>query len=140
MGRILAIDYGRKRTGLAVTDELRMIATRLGTVRSQEVIAYLKKYMSEHDVDLFIVGEPRDMKNHPSESEQYIKPFLALLKKEFPDKQVARFDERFTSLMAKHAILEAGLKKKDRQDKSLVDAVSAVLILQSYLESLSVSH
>jgi putative Holliday junction resolvase len=140
MGRILAIDYGRKRVGLAVTDELRMIATPLGTVHSAEVIGYLKKYLSDHEVDCFVVGEPRDMKNRPSESERFILPFIRMLKKEFPSAEVKRFDERFTSLMATQAIREAGLKKKDRRDKALVDTVSAVLILQSYLESLSMSR
>jgi putative Holliday junction resolvase len=140
MGRIIAIDYGRKRTGLAVTDENRMIATQLGTVGSNEVIGYLKTYTADHDVDVLVVGEPRDMKNVPSESEKFIIPFLGLLRKEFPGKEITRFDERFTSLLATRAIREAGLKKKDRQNKALVDAVSAVLILQSYLESLSMSH
>jgi putative Holliday junction resolvase len=140
MGRIIAIDYGRKRTGLAATDELRLIATALGTVGSSEVIAWLRKYASENSVDMFVVGEPKDMQNRASEAEQYIRPFLSLLAKEFPGKAVVRFDERFTSKMASRAILEAGLKKKDRQDKALVDSVSAVLILQSYLESLSMSR
>jgi putative holliday junction resolvase len=140
MGRILAIDYGRKRVGLAVTDELRMIATPLGTFHSAEVVAFLKNYTSENEVETFVIGEPRDMNNFPSEAEKYIKPFLSVLRKEFPGIRLARFDERFTSLMAARAIREAGLKKKDRQDKALVDSVSAVLILQSYLESLSVSH
>jgi putative holliday junction resolvase len=140
MGRILAIDYGRKRVGLAVTDELRMIATPLGTVHAAGLLAYLKKYIAANGADLFVVGEPKDMRNRPSESEAYIKPFIAQLGKEFPGIGVVRFDERFTSLMATRAIREAGLKKKDRQDKALVDSVSAVIILQSYLESLSVSH
>jgi putative Holliday junction resolvase len=140
MGRILAIDYGRKRVGLAVTDELRMIATPLGTVHSAEVTGYLKKYLADHEVDCFVVGEPRDMRNRPSESERFITPFLGILKKEFPGVEVKRFDERFTSMMATAAIREAGLKKKDRQDKALVDTVSAVLILQSYLESLSMAR
>ena len=140
MGRIVAIDYGRKRVGLAVTDELRMIATPLGTVHAAEVLGYLKKYLADHDVDCFVVGEPRDLRNRPSESERFIAPFVKQLSKEFPEKEVRRFDERFTSAMAGQAIREAGLKRKDRQDKALVDTVSAVLILQSYLESLSVAH
>lgn len=140
MGRIVAIDYGRKRVGLAVTDELRMIATPLGTVHAAELLAYLKQYVAGNGVDLFVVGEPKDMQNRPSESEVYIRPFITLLGKEFPGIGVVRFDERFTSLMATRAIREAGLKKKDRQDKALVDSVSAVIILQSYLESLSGSH
>lgn len=140
MGRILAIDYGRKRVGLAVTDELRMIATPIGTVHSAEVLGYLKSYLADHPVDIFVVGEPRDMKNQPSESERFIVPFIRHLQKEFPSTEVVRFDERFTSQMAARAIREAGMKKKDRQDKALVDTVSAVLILQSYLESLSMAR
>jgi len=139
MGRILAIDYGRKRVGLAVTDELRMIATPLGTVPAAGVITYLKQYVSGNAVDLFVVGEPKDMKNRPSEAELFIRPFLAQLKKAFPDIETVRIDERFTSLMATRAIREAGLGKKDRQDKALVDQVSAVIILQSYLETLSMT-
>ena len=135
MGRIVAIDYGRKRTGLAVTDELQMIATSLAAIPAQTTIRFLKDYTSENSVDCFVVGEPRQLNNTPSESAIYIEPFIRQLKKEFPDIPVERMDERFTSLIATRAIRDAGAKKKDRQDKSLVDAVSAVLILQSYMES-----
>ena len=135
MGRILAIDYGRKRVGLAVTDELQIIATPLATISAHNVIQFLKEYNSENRVDCFVVGEPKRMNNKPSESEKYIGPFIRLLKKEFPGIPVERMDERFTSQIAAQTIREAGLKKKDRQNKSLVDTVSAVLILQSYMES-----
>ncbi|MFH1936606.1 MAG: Holliday junction resolvase RuvX [Bacteroidota bacterium] len=140
MGRILAIDYGRKRVGLAVTDELKIIATALGTVRSGDVIAYLKRYLRENTVECFVVGEPKDMANRPSEAERFITPFVKNLKKNFPGILVERFDERFTSRMATQAILAAGVKKSDRQNKSLVDAVSATMILQSYLESLTLNR
>ncbi len=137
MGRILAIDYGRKRVGLAVTDELKIIATSLGTVHAADVIDYLKRYLMDNTVECFVVGEPKDMTNHPSEAERFIIPFVRNLKKNFPDVRIERYDERFTSLMASRAIREAGAKKSDRQNKALVDAVSATLILQSYLESKS---
>jgi putative Holliday junction resolvase len=135
MGRILAIDYGRKRVGLAVTDELKIIATALGTVHAADVITYLKRYLKDNTVECFVVGEPKDMANRASEAERFIAPFLKNLRKNFPDIRIDRYDERFTSLMASRAILEAGAKKSDRQNKALVDAVSATLILQSYLES-----
>ena len=137
MGRILAIDYGQKRVGLAVTDELQMIATPLATVSSRETIQFLKDFTGKNVVDCFVVGEPRQMNNTASESARYIEPFVRLLKREFKDIPVERSDERFTSMIAARAIRDAGLKKKVRQDKSLVDAVSAVLILQSYMESKS---
>jgi putative holliday junction resolvase len=140
MGRIIAIDYGQKRTGLAVTDELQIIATSLGTVPTGKLMEFLKDYLLHNLVDSFVVGEPRDMKNNPSESERFIKPFLKQLSKAFPGMKVERMDERFTSSMATRAIREAGLKKKDRQDKALVDAVSAVIILQSYMESNMFHH
>ncbi|MBL7139165.1 MAG: Holliday junction resolvase RuvX [Bacteroidales bacterium] len=139
MGRILAIDYGKKRVGLAVTDELKIIATALGTVHAGDVIAYLKRYLRDNKVECFVVGEPKDMTNRPSEAERFITPFVKNLKKSFPGIRVERFDERFTSRMASQAILAAGAKKSDRQNKSLVDAVSATLILQSYLESLALN-
>src|SRR5512138_1436884 len=136
MGRILAIDYGRKRTGLAVTDELKLIANPLGTVKSADTITFLKTFLRDHEVECIVVGEPRDMKNRVSESETYIAPFIRKLKQEIPGIRVERYDERFTSRIASQAIRESGLKKKDRQEKALVDTVSAVLILQSYMETL----
>jgi putative holliday junction resolvase len=140
MGRIIAIDYGQKRTGLAVTDELQIIATSLGTVPTGKLMEFLKDYLLHNTVDSFVVGEPRDMKNNPSESERFITPFLKNLARVFPGMKVERMDERFTSSMATRAIREAGLKKKDRQDKALVDSVSAVIILQSYMESKMFHH
>lgn len=133
-GRILAIDYGQKRVGLAVTDPEQIIATSLTTVRSMDVIPFLKDYIRKESVVLFIVGEPKQMNYEASESEKFIEPFIKQLKIEFPDIPVKRVDERFTSKIAQRSILEAGLKKKDRQNKALIDTVSATIILQSYLE------
>ncbi|MCK9422677.1 MAG: Holliday junction resolvase RuvX [Bacteroidales bacterium] len=134
MGRILAIDYGQKRTGIAVTDELQIIATGLITVQTHGLIDFLKDYVNQNKVDCFVVGEPRQMNNTPSQSSVYIEPFVKKLGMIFPGIPVKRIDERFTSLMATRAIRESGAKKKTRQDKALVDTVSATIILQSYLE------
>jgi putative Holliday junction resolvase len=138
MGRIVAIDYGQKRTGLAATDALQIIATAIGTIPSGEVFGFLKKYVAENPVDCFVVGEARQMNNTMSESSRFIEPFVVKLRKEFPTIPVERMDERFTSLMATNAIREAGAKKKDRQNKALVDTVSAVILLQSYMEKKAV--
>jgi putative Holliday junction resolvase len=135
MGRILAIDYGQKRTGLAVSDELKLIATALETVPTMEVIPYLKDYILENPVECFVVGEPKQMDNSPSQSARFVEPFVKQLMKTFPCIRLERMDERFTSLIASRAILESGLKKMARRDKSLVDTVSATLILQSFMES-----
>ncbi len=135
MGRIVAIDYGQKRTGLAVTDELKIIATGLTTVKSMDVLEFLKDYTSKNIVECFVVGEPRQMNYTDSESAKFIEPFVKSLKATFPDIPVKRADERFTSLLAPRTIREAGLKKKDRQDKALVDTVSATIILQSFMET-----
>lgn len=129
----MALDFGEKRTGIAVTDELRLIASGLTTVPTKEVIIFLKQYLETEKVDVFVVGEPKQMNNTPSESEQYIKPFLLELSKHFPDMSVDRQDERFTSKMAFQTMLDSGLKKKKRKDKGLVDEISATLILQAYL-------
>jgi len=134
MGRILAIDYGQKRVGLAVTDELQIIATALDTVHSKDIIDYLKNYMATEPVDCIVVGEPRQMNNTASESVKFIDPFVRRLKKVFPDKKIDRHDERFTSKIASQTMISAGLKKKDRQNKSTIDKISAVIILQSYME------
>lgn len=136
-GRIIAIDYGQKRVGLAVTDPEQIIATSLTTVRSIDIIPFLKEYIKREQVVLFVVGEPKQMNYEASESSRFIEPFIKLLIKEFPGIPVARADERFTSKMAMRTIQEAGLKKKDRQNKSLVDTVSATILLQSYLEQMS---
>jgi len=134
LGRILAIDYGQKRVGLAVTDELRMIAGPLASVHSKDVIAYLKEYVARDNVDCFVVGYPLTLQSKLSESARFTEPFAKHLQKTFPHIPVERMDERFTSKMATAAILESGARKKVRQDKALVDKVSAVIILQSYLE------
>ena len=136
MARILAIDYGTKRTGIAVTDPAKIIATGLATVPSHTLIDYLKKYLSENKVECFVVGEPKQMNNLPSESAESINEFISMLNKKFPDVPVKRMDERFTSKMAVQTLIDSGLKKKDRQNKALLDEVSATIILQSYLESI----
>lgn len=135
MGRIIAIDYGRKRTGLAVTDTLQMIANGLSTVPSGELVKYLSDYISRETVDLFVVGLPKQMNNEPSGNMQYVEAFVTHLKRTIPTIPVEYYDERFTSVLAHRAMLDGGLKKKKRQDKSLVDEISAVIILQGYLES-----
>lgn len=135
MGRIIAIDYGRKRTGIAVTDTLQMIANGLATVPSGEAVKFLSDYVAKEPVDLFVVGEPKQMNNEPSENMRYVEAFVKHLKRTLPDIPVAYYDERFTSVMAHQAMLDGGLKKKKRQEKGLVDEISAVIILQAYLES-----
>lgn len=140
MARIVAIDYGQKRVGLAATDELQMIASAITTVHSKDIFTYLKEYVKNEDVECFVIGEPKQMNNTPSESAKFIEPFVRKMIKEFPDIKIDRFDERFTSKMASQAMLDAGLKKKDRKNKALVDSVSATLILQSYLNYISGSQ
>jgi RNAse H-fold protein YqgF len=135
MGRILAVDYGRKRTGLAVTDSMQIIANGLCTVSSNDVVKFLTEYTSKETVDLFVVGLPKQMNNEDSENMKYVKAFTTHLERTLPNIPIAFYDERFTSVLAHKAMLEGGLKKKKRQDKALVDEISAVIILQSYLES-----
>jgi len=135
LGRLLAIDYGRKRVGIAVTDPMQLIATGLCTIPANEIIAFLKNYLSKESVDCIVVGLPKQMNNSDSESMVYIKPFLKLLAKHFPETKVDAYDERFTSKIAQQAILDGGVKKMDRREKSLVDMVSATIILQSYMQS-----
>lgn len=137
MARILAIDYGKKRVGLAVTDELQMIANGLTTIPPHEVIPFLKEYTQQENVEAIVVGEPKQMDNTESESARYIKPFLKKLKAAFPDMPVKRMDERFTSKMAFQAMIDGGMKRKQRQNKAMIDKVSATIILQSYLQSIS---
>ena len=134
MGRILAIDYGRKRTGLAVTDPLQIIANGLCTVRGDEAAAFLKDYVSRENVDLFVVGYPKQMNNEPSENVQHVKAFVSSLRKVIPEIPVEYADERFTSVMAHQAMVDGGLRKKRRQDKALADEIAATIILQGYLE------
>ena len=133
MGRILAFDYGTKRTGIAVTDPLQLIASGLITVETSEILTFLKSYCTDEKVVLFVVGLPKQMNNLPSESEQFIKSFIRNLKRTFPEIPIKREDERFTSKMALQSMIDSGIKKKQRQNKSMVDEISATLILQSYL-------
>lgn len=133
MSRILAIDYGKIRTGIAVTDELQLIASGLTTVKTDEVISFLKEYTTRENVELILVGEPKTLQNQPSESEKIIKPFIQKLQKTFPGIPIKRIDERFTSKIAFQSMIDSGLKKKQRRNKALIDEISATLILQSYL-------
>ena len=135
MGRIIAIDYGKKRTGVAVTDILQLIANGLTTVPTSELMDFLLKYMEKEPVECIVVGHPKQMNNQDSENMKRIIPFVNLLKKKFPNIPVELVDERFTSVLAHQAMLDGGVKKKARQDKALVDEISATIILQSYLES-----
>ena len=134
MARLLAIDYGKKRTGIAVSDTLQIIANGLTTVPSHTTIAFLKDYVAKEPVERIIIGMPRQMNYEESESMQYIKPFVKKLQKEFPDMAVEYFDERFTSIMAHQTMIDGGVKKKQRQNKALVDEISATIILQGYME------
>ena len=134
MGRILAIDYGRKRCGVAVTDVMQIIATGLQTVPTAELMDFLKQYTQKEQVDTFVVGHAKQMDATDSESMQYIRPFVEKLKKEFSGTPVEMVDERFTSKIAFQSMIDGGLKKKQRQDKALIDTVSATIILQSYME------
>ena len=140
MGRVLAIDYGKKRVGIAVTDNLKIIASPLSTVSAGEIENFLVDYLNRETVDEFVVGYPVQLNNLPSESVKYIEPFIKRLRKLFPGKPVHLVDERFTSKMAKKAILESGARKKERKDKAIADRVSASLILQSYLEMKSLNR
>jgi len=135
MPRILAIDYGEKRTGIAVTDELQIIASGLITVKTNELIKFLINYTNKEKVELFIVGQPKQMNNSDSESEKHILSFLKQLEKSLPKIPIKRIDERFTSKIAFQTMIDSGLKKKQRRNKGLVDEISATIILQSYLYS-----
>jgi len=141
MGRILAIDYGQKRVGFAVTDELQICANPLDTIPVAQAFDFLKKYLQTEKVDVIVIGEPRKLDNTPSDSTRYIEPFVNRLRKELPNisptTTIARVDERFTSRMAFQSMIDAGLKKKDRQNKALIDKVSAAIILQTYMEQQS---
>lgn len=136
MAQILAIDYGKIRTGLAVTDDMQIIASGLTTVATKELLDFLKVYIAKQEVELFLVGEPKQMNNQASESEMLITPFISQLRTFFPEIPIKRVDERFTSKMAMQTMIDSGLKKKQRQNKSLIDEISATIILQSYLYNL----
>lgn len=133
MARILALDFGHKRTGIAVTDELQIIASGLTTVSTPDLLKFLEDYFSKENVELVLIGEPKQMDNTASQSEVSIQEFLKKFTEKFPDKKVERVDERFTSKMAFQSMIDSGLKKKQRQNKALVDEISATIILQSYL-------
>ena len=136
MGRILAIDYGTKRTGIAVTDPLRIIPGGLTTVDTHKLMSFLEGYFAKEQVDMIVIGHPTNMNGEESASMRQIRPFVEKLKKQCPDKEVVMFDERFTSVLAQKAILEAGIKKMARRNKALVDEVSATIILESYMNSI----
>ncbi|MDG3583607.1 Holliday junction resolvase RuvX [Galbibacter pacificus] len=135
MGRILAIDFGGKRTGIAVTDELQIIASGLTTVPTAELLSFLKEYTSKETVDAIVVGQPKRLNNEFSDIEAEIRLFIHKLKEEIPKMEIERIDERFTSKMAFQSMIDSGVKKKNRRKKELLDEVSATLILQSYLHS-----
>ncbi|MCC8424552.1 Holliday junction resolvase RuvX [Mucilaginibacter sp. UR6-11] len=132
--RIMAFDYGTKRIGIAVTDPLQIIATGLDTIHPTQIIEFLKKYLAAEPVERFILGEPKQMNNTPSQSAPHVKGFAGLLKKNFPQIPVEMMDERFTSKMASATIAQSGMGKKARQNKELVDNISAVILLQSWME------
>lgn len=135
MGRILALDYGKKRTGVATTDPLQIIATAVGTVDSGELIGWLKKYIAAEPVEKIIIGYPLNFDDTPTDATPLVEKFIVKFKNVFPDMPVEKWDERMTSKMASQAIAEMGLKKKIRERKELVDSIAAVIILREYLES-----
>ncbi|WP_165020960.1 Holliday junction resolvase RuvX [Dysgonomonas sp. ZJ279] len=140
MGRLLAIDYGTKRTGIAVSDTLKIIANGLTTVRTHTLFDFLKSYMEKEDVECIVVGLPKQMNNEYSENMNHIRPFVKKLQSIYPDIRIEYYDERFTSALAQKAMIDGGLKKKDRQNKALVDEISAAIILQDYMESLRLQN
>lgn len=135
MGRILAIDYGKKRTGIAVTDPLQIIASPLDTIPTHQLITFLENYHKTESIEEFVIGMPKDLMNKDTDSTASVRSFINLLKKKFPSHNIHQVDERFTSKIAKGAMLAGGMKKSDRRKKENVDKLSATIILQSYLES-----
>ncbi len=135
MGRILGIDYGRKRTGIAVTDSLQIVAGNLATVPTHTLMSFIKDYIAREQVERIVIGQPTQLNGDPSESMKYITPFVKQLHKELPDMPVVMYDERFTSTIAHRAMIDGGMKKSDRRDKSRVDAIAATIILNDYLQS-----
>ena len=136
MSRILAIDYGVKRTGLAVSDPLRIIAGALETVATKDLERFIAQYCEQNAVTTIVVGKPSQMNGEPSETMKYITPLVARLKKSYPDKEIVLYDERFTSVIAQRTIIESGIGKMARRDKAIVDRVAATIILQSYMDSI----
>ena len=135
MGRLLSIDYGRKRCGIAVTDVLKIVATGLTTVATANLVEFIKQYVEKEDVERIVVGLPTTMRGEQSESMKYITPGINRLRKELPGIEIVFFDERFTSVLAHKSMLASGMKKTDRQDKAIVDEISATIILNDYLQS-----
>ena len=135
MGRILGIDYGRKRTGVAVTDSLQIVAGNLTTVPTHELMQFIKDYVAQECVERIVIGQPTQLNGEPSESMKYITPFVKRLRKELPEMPIDLYDERFTSTIAHQAMIDGGMKKSDRRDKSRVDAIAATIILNDYLQS-----
>ncbi len=135
MGRIMGIDYGRKRTGVAVTDRLQIIAGNLATVPTHTLLQFIKDYMQREPVERIVIGQPSQLNGQPSESMKYITPFVNRLRKELPDVPVVMYDERFTSAIAHQTMIDGGMKKSDRRDKARVDAIAATIILNDYLQS-----
>lgn len=133
MARLLSIDYGKKRTGIAVTDDFQIIASGLTTVNSDELLDFLKKYLATENVEKIIIGDPKRLNNEPSEVAPLINVFIEKLKEVFPVMQIERMDERFTSKMAFQTMIDSGLKKKQRQNKALIDEIAATIILQDYM-------
>ncbi len=134
MARLLAIDYGTKRCGIAVSDPLQIIATGLTTLHSKDILAFLENYFKKESVETIVVGEPKRMSGEATDATVHVENFVKQLRKKFPGMKIARVDERFTSKMAFQTMIDSGLKKKDRQNKALVDEISATIILQSYME------
>jgi len=135
MSRLLAIDYGQKRVGIAVTDEEQIIASALTTVHSKDIMSFLKDYLANEEVACFVVGLAKNMDDTPSESARFIEPFVRRLKADFPEIEIHRVDERFTSKLAFQTMIDAGVKQQKRRDKGLVDKISATIILQSFLDA-----
>jgi putative Holliday junction resolvase len=136
MSRILAIDYGQKRTGIAVTDDFQIIASGLTTIASSEAITFLKDYFSKENVETVIIGEPKQMNGNPSESAAMIKGFVTHFKNHFPDMKIVRVDERFTSKMAFQSLIDNGMKKNQRKNKALIDEIAATIMLQDYIRTI----
>lgn len=135
MARILSIDYGQKRTGIAVTDEMQIIASGLTTIPSETTITFLKDYFAKEKVEKVILGEPKQMNGEPSQSTEIIEKFVQKFKEQFPEMELLRVDERFTSKMAFQTMIDSGLSKKKRQNKALIDEIAATIMLQDYLSS-----
>lgn len=136
MGRILAIDYGRRRTGLAVTDILRITANPLLTIETKELMQWLSNYLAKEQVDMVVIGHPTQMNGEDSESMNYIRPFMGQFRKQFPNVELREYDERFTSVLAHRAMIDGGMKRKQRQDKAVVDKIAATIILEDFLSSI----